>query len=94
MVSQDWRQACPCFGLQKVVNGTGRQRGKGFVGGRKNGEGTVPFQGFNKACGLNGGNERAERACADSRVDNIGAFAGRDTTEATMPIARYLANFI
>ena len=56
------------FGLQQFVNGAFRQFCESLIGWRKNGERSTSLEGINEIGGLNGCNQRIERAGSSSRI--------------------------
>ena len=59
------------FGLEQRIDRAGRQRGKGLVGRREDGERTGALQGIDKAGGLDGGDQRRVVLRVDGVLDDV-----------------------
>ena len=57
--------------LEQVFDRAFGKGGKCIIGRCENGEGAFALQGIDQTCGLDGGHERGEGACAHGGVDDV-----------------------
>ena len=71
VIEQDLLQ-CALGIREECVDRAGRQLGKRFVGGGKDGEGTIALERVDQTGGLDGSHQRAEVTGRDGGIDDVG----------------------
>jgi hypothetical protein len=60
--------------LDQILDGTGRELGKGVVRGSEHGEGACALQGIDQVCSRDGSDQCVERPGGDGGIDDVVGF--------------------